>query len=91
MVAKSRGKHTTDLLHTFLNSLQHGARSTLRGCYAIGNVDPVEPAVHDLFPLPLQLCELFLLRGELCAELHAFGFFLSNESKQVRMSCNVVR
>lgn len=83
MVTKSCGDHAANLLYTFLDSFQHWPRRALRGRHAIGSVHSVKSAVYDLFPLSLELHELFLLGGELCTEFHAFGFLLGDESKQV--------
>lgn len=83
MVTKSRGDHAANLLYTFLDSFQHRPRRALRGRHAVGSVHSVKSAVYDLFPLSLELHELFLLGGELCTKFHAFGFLLGDESKQV--------
>lgn len=91
MVAKSCSDRPANLLYTLLDPLQYWPRCTLRGCDAIGGIHSVEPTAHDLFPLSLQLCELILLRGELCPEFHTFGFLLGDESQQVCVSCEVIR
>jgi len=81
MLAKSCSDHSADLLHPLLNSLQHWTRCVLRRSHAIGGIHPVEPSVHNLFPLLLQLRELILLRDKLCPKFHASGFLLSDESE----------